>query len=78
MADDFVHDPGHDIERMIIRPDFDQPRSGPARTGQFEMIAGQPHDEDFGLDRALDVKTIREACHRPIVRRGRGHDYSVS
>ena len=66
-ADLFADDPGHDIDRMVVRPEFDQPGSGAARTGQFEVIAGQPNDEDLGLDRTLDIKTIREPRHRPIV-----------
>ena len=66
-ADLFADDAGHDIDRMVVRPEFDQPGGGAARARQFEVIAGQPNDEDLGLDRTLDIKTIREPRHRPIV-----------
>jgi hypothetical protein len=75
ITDHIADDPGHDVDRMIGRPDLEEPRSRPTRTRQLEVIAGQPNDEDLGLDRALDVETLREPRHRAIVRRG--DDYSL-
>ena len=58
---------GHDLDRMIGCAKLDQPRRRAARTGQLEVVAGQPDDEDLGLDRALDVEAIWEPRHGPIV-----------
>ena len=66
-ADLLADDAGHHIDRMVVRPEFDQPGSGAARARQFDVLAGQPNHQDLGLDRTLDIKTIREHRHRPIL-----------
>jgi hypothetical protein len=72
LTDRIAHNPGDHLDRVIGRPEFEQPRSRPTGTGEFQMVACQPDDEDFGLDRTLDVEAVRVSRHAAMVRRGSG------
>jgi hypothetical protein len=38
--------------------ELEHPGRRAARAGELEMVAVQPHDEDLGLDRALDIEAV--------------------
>src|SRR5206468_3563663 len=72
LSDRIAHDPGDHLDRVIGRAELEQPWSRPTRTGEFQVVACQPDDEDFGLNRTLDVEATRVSRHAAMVRRGSG------
>ena len=49
LPDNVADDPRDDLDRVIRRAELEKPRSRSARTGEIEVISGQPDDEDLGL-----------------------------
>jgi hypothetical protein len=49
------------------RAELEDPRLRAVRSGQLELIAGEPDDEDLGLDGAVDIPTGGFAAHVVIV-----------
>ena len=66
-SDDIANDPVGDLDGMLGRSELEDPRLRPVRPSQQEPVAVEPHDEDLGLDRAVDIPTGGLAAHRVIV-----------
>ena len=66
-TDDIVDHPVHDFDGMLDQTELENPRPRTVAAGQLRSIAVKPHDEDLGLDRAVDVPTGWLATHERIV-----------
>ena len=66
-ADDIADDPVNDLDRVLGRAELEDPGLRPVRTREAELAAVEPHDEDLGLDRAVDIPTTWLAGHPSIV-----------
>ena len=66
-SDDVADDPVDDLDRMLGCAELEDPRLWAVGSGQAQPIAVQPHDEDLGLDRAIDIPTGGGSGHRIIV-----------
>ena len=65
-ADDVADDPVDDLDGVFGGSQLEDPRLRPVRSGQLCPVAVEPHDEDLGLDRAVDVPTGGCARH-PVI-----------
>ena len=66
-ADDVADDPVDDLDGVLGRAELEDPRLRAVGAGQLEPVAVEPHDEDLGLDRAVDIPTGGCAAHTAIV-----------
>jgi hypothetical protein len=66
-SDDIANNAIDDLDGVLGRPELEDPRLGPVGPGELEPIAIEPHDEDLGLDRAVDVPTGGCTAHPAIV-----------